>query len=364
VSYLNIAEQNPSLAGFACGPSCRCSACRSPRGGLGERYIQGLGEEEEPPPSAPTVAAHRQSTFRYGYAALGLSGAGHLGQPTHTPAPPTGVVIPPPAAAPAPAPAQGAQPLSLPPARLTRVADTRLAPFASICRIVARTAGGGESFGTGILIGPYHVLTCAHVIFPPQNPLTKEIVVFPGQNGPDSHCRVKSDGWAVSPAYHANNCNTAGEDYGIIRLSCPMNPGFMLLRAFDPTTLRGATVSLAGYPWGRSEKARHMYFSRGTIRSGITITSCTGTLAKGNATLLNVPITPTTSLITHDLETAPTQSGSPMWIVQAGGRFLIALHAGRVAANARGKAVLLNEAVRRRVAEWMTRTLPPLPLPM
>jgi len=285
----------------------------------------------------------------------------HLGQPTHTPAPPKGIVLPP-LPPPAPAPAQGAQPIRLPPVRLTRVADTRLAPFASICRIVTRTVKGGESYGTGILIGPYHVLTCAHVIFPPEDPLSKEIIVFPGQNGPDSHCRVKSDGWAVSPAYRGNNCNTAGEDYGIIRLSCPMHPGFVPLRAFDPTALGGATVSLAGYPWGRSEKARHMYFSRGTIMGGIPLTRCTGTLAKTN--LPNdarpVPITPTTSLIAHDLDTAPSQSGGPMWIVQAGGRFLIALHAGRIANNRFGKAVLLSEAVRRRVADWMTRTLPPI----
>jgi V8-like Glu-specific endopeptidase len=289
----------------------------------------------------------------------------HLGQPTHTPAPPKGIVLPPPPPpVSAPAPAQGAQPLRLPSARLTRVPDTRLAPFASICRIVARTAKSGVSYGTGILIGPYHVLTCAHVIFPPQDQLTKEIIVFPGQNGPDSHCRVKSDGWAVSPAYRGNNCNTAGEDYGIIRLSCPMNPGFVPLRAFDPTILGGATVSLAGYPWGRSDKARHMYFSRGTITGGVTITSCTGTLAKGDANGRIVPITPTTSLIAHDLDTAPSQSGSPMWVVQAGGRFLIALHAGRIAGNTRGKAVLLNDTVRSRIADWMTRTLPPLPLPM
>jgi len=288
----------------------------------------------------------------------------HLGQPTRTPAPPTGVVIPAPPPPPAPAPAQGAQPISLPPMQLTRVADTRLAPFASICRIVGRSAKGGMSYGTGILIGPYHVLTCAHVIFPPQDQLTTEIIVFPGQNGPDSHCRVRSDGWVVSPGYRGIDCNTAGEDYGIIRLSCPMNPGLLPLRAFNPTNLAGATVSLAGYPWGRSEKARHMYFSRGTIRGGITLTSCTGTLAKGDANFVTVPITPTTSLISHDLDTAPSQSGSPMWIVQAGGRFLIALHAGRIGRNTRGKAVLLNDAVRRRITDWMTRTLPPLPLPM
>ncbi|MDX2033443.1 MAG: trypsin-like peptidase domain-containing protein [Blastocatellia bacterium] len=243
------------------------------------------------------------------------------------------------------------------------MADTQLAPFASICRIIARPAKGRESIGTGVLIGPYHVLTCAHVIFPPENPLTKEIIVFPGQNGPDSHCRVKADGWAVSPAYRESDCNAAGEDYGIIRLSCPMNPGVVPLRPFDPTTLGGATASLAGYPSGRSENARHMYFSRGRIMGGIAITSCSGTLARGDLTGTTVPITPTTSLIAHDLDTAPAQSGSPIWIVQAGGRFLVALHAGRVGRNTLGKAVLLNDAVRRRVADWMTRVLPPLPLP-
>ena len=78
-----------------------------------------------------------------------------LGQSTPTPAPPKGIVIPPPP--PAPVPAQRST-LRLPPVQLTRVQDTRLAPFASICRIVARTAKGGESYGTGILIG---LITCS-----------------------------------------------------------------------------------------------------------------------------------------------------------------------------------------------------------
>src|SRR5262245_30276463 len=43
MSYFHVAEQNPSLAGLACGPNCRCAACRSPRVGLRDRYIQGLG---------------------------------------------------------------------------------------------------------------------------------------------------------------------------------------------------------------------------------------------------------------------------------------------------------------------------------
>ena len=43
MSYLHIAEQNPSLAGFACGANCDCDACRPAPVGIGERYIQGLG---------------------------------------------------------------------------------------------------------------------------------------------------------------------------------------------------------------------------------------------------------------------------------------------------------------------------------
>lgn len=107
-----------------------------------------------------------------------------------------------------------------------------------------------------------------------------------------------------------------------------------------------------------------MYFSRGSITSGVTITSCTGTLANGQLNANPGPITATTNLIAHNLDTAPAQSGSPMWIVQAGGRFLVALHSGRIGNNRFGKAVLLNETVRRRIADWMTKALPPLPLPM
>src|SRR5262249_20157557 len=152
----------------------------------------------------------------------------------------------------------------------------------------------------------YHVLTCAHVIFPPQAPLTTDIVVFPGQNGPDTDCRVRADGWAVSPGWRANDCHTAGEDLGIIRLACPMNPGFLPLRPFDPSQLVGASVSLAGYPFGPEPKARHMYYSRGSIRGAIRIQRCTGDAAKGTVEGLIIPISEATSLIAHDLDTAPS----------------------------------------------------------
>jgi V8-like Glu-specific endopeptidase len=245
---------------------------------------------------------------------------------------------------------------------LTRVQDTRQEPFAFICRLVTRSADKpGESIGTGILISPYHVLTCAHNIFPPQAPLTKEIIVFPGQNGPDSACHVRADAWAINPAWRGTNCYTAGEDYGIVRLACPMSPGFLPLKPFNVSQLVGASVTLAGYPFGREAKARHMYLSRGAITGAIRIDRCTGDTAKGTADGQRLPaISEATNLIAHDLDTAPSQSGSPMWIVQQGGRFLVALHAGRIDQNRQGKAILLTEAVRRRIAD-MVAARPPLP---
>lgn len=283
-----------------------------------------------------------------------------LGQPTHTPAPPTGVVIPAPPP-PTPAPAQpGAAPLALPAMRLTRVQDTRLDPFNTICRIVARSYDKrGESIGTGVLLTPYHVLTCAHVIFPPQAPKTKEIIVFPGQNGADSACHVRANAWAINPGWQMQDCQTQGQDVGIIRLSCPMSPGIFPLRPFNPAQLMGATVSLAGYPYHRERepKAQHMYLSRGTIGGDIRIQSCTQSTATGPPP---GAISDATSLIAHNLDTAPSQSGGPMWIVQPGGRFLVAIHAGRINNNQIGKAILLNTAVRRRVADWI-KQFPPLP---
>jgi V8-like Glu-specific endopeptidase len=282
-----------------------------------------------------------------------------LGQPQHTPAPPTGIVLPRPTPTPAP---PGSTPAPLAAMPMTRVSNIQLPPFPYICRIVARPYDrGGKSIGTGILISPYHVLTCAHCIYPPEAPNTKEIVVFPGQNGPDHGCPVRANGWSISPGWRVKDCHTAGEDYGIIRLACPTNPGFFPLRPFDPSQLVSANASLAGYPYGRDPEARHMYFSRGSITGAIHIQHCTGNAARGTADGRLLPrISESTSLIAHDLETAPSQSGSPMWIVVPDGRVLIALHSGRIDRNTRGKAVLLNESVRRNVADWMTRTLPPI----
>ena len=240
---------------------------------------------------------------------------------------------------------------------LTRVRDAALPPWRAICRIVTRSHDRpGFSVGTGVLVSPHHILTCAHVIFPPQAPRTREIVVYPGQNGPDeSAMSFKANGWVVNPNWRMADCMTFGEDYGLIRLAA--KHGYIPLIPFDPSELSGALVTMAGYPSTREPAARHMYVSRGQVRGAIRIDACTATTATGTV----VPrLSPAASLIAHDFESAPSLSGAPMWY-EKGTRRLAAIHAGTIANGTLRKAILLNDAVRARLRDWMTRTLPPIP---
>src|SRR2546422_10435051 len=158
----------------------------------------------------------------------------HLGEPASS-----GITLPPAPFVPTP---------TLPSSRVTTALGP---PYRSVCRIVVRNYDNDRySVGTGVLVSPYHVLTCAHVIYPPETPRTREIEVSPGQNGPDeSVLRFRSNGWAISPSWRPNDCRTAGEDLGVIRLTTPTRQGFMALRPFNPAILISVGVQAAGYPW-------------------------------------------------------------------------------------------------------------------
>jgi hypothetical protein len=257
-------------------------------------------------------------------------------------------------------PRAGMPPPAIPPAvhlPLTRVRDAASPPWRVVCRIVTRSYDRpGFSVGTGVLVSPHHILTCAHVIFPPQAPRTREIVVYPGQNGPDeSAMPFKANGWVVNPGWRMADCMTFGEDYGLIRLAA--KHGYIPLIPFDPSELPGALVSMAGYPATREPAARHMYVSRGRVLGAIQINACTATTATGNV-IARIP--PGANLIAHDFESTPSLSGAPMWYVKDTRR-LAAIHAGTISNGALRKAILLNDAVRARLRDWMMRTLPPIP---
>ena len=147
------------------------------------------------------------------------------------------------------------------PFALQRVNDTKTSEYGAVCRIYTKVKGG-HSVGSGVLITPRHVLTCAHVIQPPQNPHKIEsITVFVAQNGPaDNKSGIKADGWAVNRGWSPHCCRSNDEDYGIIRLSKAVTTKPWPLASFEPRLLMGKAAYLAGYPARRDDPDAHFMF--------------------------------------------------------------------------------------------------------
>jgi hypothetical protein len=333
MAYFHEGDRNSGLSGFGCGPSCPCNACKQ-RAGLAE-YC------EAPEGHGP----HR----------LESSGLGNVGEPDFIPGPAAHRLLgetPAPARVPSPPPA---------PSAMVRVANSLAPPFRCICRIVACSYDKpGFSVGTGFLISPYHVLTCAHCIYPLEAPRTKTIDVYPAQNGPfESVVRFRANGWAIRPAWRPNDCRTASDDYGIIRLANPAPHGFFTLRPFDPTVLTNNIVHLAGYPGDREPHAQHMYRSQGRITGAVVIQSC-GIDARGRSTMAGriVPLTPSShGLFAHELAASHAVSGGPMWIEEKGAHTLVGIHVRAIDDERRRGGVLLDDAARAQVAQWTNREL-------
>jgi hypothetical protein len=239
---------------------------------------------------------------------------------------------------------------------LERVLDPKTREFGAVCRIYTQVKGG-HSIGSGVLITPRHVLTCAHVIEPPQNPTNvMAITVFVAQNGPaDGKHGVKADGWAVKHGWSPHCCRSWDEDYGIIRLSKPVTTEPWPVTPFDPGRIAGKTAYLAGYPVQDGDPDAHFMFrSRGAIAGTLLVTSCLGTQLTRR---IWPRIDDTTRLVAHDLGSARSMSGGPLWSFVDGKRLFWGLHAGDVDAG-RKKGVLLNGQVRTQIARWVMRDLP------
>ena len=98
---------------------------------------------------------------------------------------------------------------------LAGVADTSFFPHSAICKIVADNG----SFGTGCYIGPYHLLTAAHVVEG-----ANSFTIIPGKNGgadlngPFGSFNVTAANCSVHPQRQAGNRNF---DLAVIAVSTP-----------------------------------------------------------------------------------------------------------------------------------------------
>jgi V8-like Glu-specific endopeptidase len=241
------------------------------------------------------------------------------------------------------------------------VANTAAGPYRCICRIEARSFDKpGVSIGTGFLVSPFHILTCAHNIYPLQAPKTKSITVFPAQDGQNSKAGIASNGWAISPGWRPKDCTSAGEDYGIIRLSRPVRGAFLRLRQFDPAQLTGSAVRLAGYPTTAADPmAQVMFESAGLITGAIQNVVC-GVDATGHETMsgrIMPTISQTTPIFAHGLGSEHGVSGGPVWINDGDALTVVGIHERNIGNGSQGAGILLNDRVLQSVTRWLASTL-------
>jgi hypothetical protein len=237
---------------------------------------------------------------------------------------------------------------------IDRVRDTRTSEFGAVCRVLTKMEGG-HSVGSGVLISPRHVLTCGHVIQPPQNANTRSITVFVAHNGPtDEKHGIKADGWAVQRGWNPHCCRSNDEDYGIIRLSKPVTTPHWPIAAFDPTRLMGKAGYLAGYPVLVADRDAHfMYRSRGVIEGSMSIDWCSGMELRWSRWRR---IDDKTRLVWHLLDTRTAMSGGPMWSFIDNQRVVWGLHEGATDRTNK-RAILFNTRVIEQIRLWVSQGL-------
>jgi V8-like Glu-specific endopeptidase len=248
------------------------------------------------------------------------------------------------------------------------VADTTGLPHRWICRLRAPDAdprSRSYGMGTGVLVGPRHVLTSAHVLVSETDPgktVGGRLLVQPARNGDFKPFReVKIRGWRVDPRWIAKNQRGRWQvqtrfDYGLVTLAEDVgsftHPGLGQCTlaywaapdicfpqteiGIEPHKLAGQEAWSAGYPGDREP---------GTLHGG------TG----------HVTVDPRLGILRHTIDTHHGQSGSPIWIKRHGMWCLVGIHSrvGGFTVPARGPmvpnsnaAALVSLDVARQIEEW------------
>lgn len=247
-------------------------------------------------------------------------------------------------------------------------AETLGVPYRWICRL---TVPGLDPFdrtygmGTGVLIGPRHVLTAAHVLVSETDPsrtVGDRLRVQPSRNGDAKRFKeVGIRGWHVHPRAFLRVRNRyvlqPQHDYGLVTLDttvsdwslgpCPLGywglPGACgdgATVGMEAADIIGQEVRVTGYPCDKDTTT--LWTGRGAV-----------TWDRRRGALL------------HTADTKPGHSGSPIWLIRDGRCVLVGVHSGasgRWAVDARGNTVLthnagalLSAAVLAQLRQW-TRT--------
>lgn len=264
------------------------------------------------------------------------------------------------------------------PDRRRQITDTLQVPYRWICYLDITYTDPGQRYaeahraGTGVLVGPRHVLTAGHNLLSDDGRLKAvRVTVMPGRNGSKkplgAHDAKK---WDIHPSWVSKGRSDRRFDYALVTLEDAIGTSsFKALGntplgywgdpkrgagtrrdVLDPARLGGTVVNVAGYPGDRSEGTA--WTGSGPIR---------GPMAPGRGG----EILAADRLVLHAVDTEKGQSGGPVWVwyPTSRRRCLVGIHIGPAAAftidNAGNQRPTHNYAVRldadmnRRIAAWM-----------
>lgn len=255
-----------------------------------------------------------------------------------------------------------------------RVGDTDAVPYRWLCSIDVTYPGNDpdrHGRGSGVLVGPRHVLTAAHCIYRTRDAARPEsLSVAPGRNGATEPIgRFKAVAYSVSNAY-LGDLVVAGRripgprensrfDIGLVTLERNVadvvhhreqdarpyghwghvhEGRFTYLRGLDAAFLAGKPVTVAGYPGDRC----------GTVPFDARTCDQTRDLATvpfaGPGVVAVDHHQP--GLLLHTADTHLAQSGSPVWMKFGDGtRYLVGIHTGPGVRDAVTRRALNNRAV-------------------
>jgi V8-like Glu-specific endopeptidase len=263
----------------------------------------------------------------------------------------------------------------IPPDERVRIRDTSSVPFRWVCSLDV-TRGDTLSRGSGLLIGPRHVLTAAHNIYDTSGAGPDSVYVAPARNGAElPFGRIKAVAYTTSSRYLSQPVAGSRFDFAMVTLesdasvlrsravgggrlghwSSPTDGLQTDLQSLNSGFVSGRPVTVCGFPgdkcdgeacdpargWKREQQANTMWshFGSASFTAGLP------------------------GIVLYTADTSPGQSGSPVWMrFSTGRRSLVAVHVstnrvvnadtGRATITA-NRGVLLDRDVLSLIRSWM-----------